>query len=222
MLLNFFYNFLWHFLHFYKLFPSPSIFHHLPNPFYIIFQGDQGYWWPSQVPRPSCELGNLTGGDHWPGWPYKLAKFAPSSKLSMTDRPKLVPEMLAHLKSMYLIPENNLLWGDPYHCSHHSCTHQSGKPPQHRVDLRWKEVSSCGSSSSNLLHNSDCTLPNFNFKGIPFKCNFNAKIRLLKVKTMSCHWFLAVTWQLNRWPCHSLTEWLSDWVSHFCFFDINN
>ena len=25
--------------------------------------------------------------------------------------------------------------------------------------------------------------------------------------------FLAVTWQLNRWPCHSLSEW----VTHFCF-----
>ena len=25
--------------------------------------------------------------------------------------------------------------------------------------------------------------------------------------------FLAVTWQLNRWPCHSLTDWLSDWVT---------
>ena len=26
--------------------------------------------------------------------------------------------------------------------------------------------------------------------------------------------FLAVTWQLNRWPCHSL----SDWLSHFLIF----
>ena len=32
--------------------------------------------------------------------------------------------------------------------------------------------------------------------------------------------FLAVTWQLNRWPCHWLTHWLTDSVSHFCFFDI--
>ena len=28
--------------------------------------------------------------------------------------------------------------------------------------------------------------------------------------------FLAVTWQLNRWPCHSL----SDWVTHFLFLTL--
>ena len=38
--------------------------------------------------------------------------------------------------------------------------------------------------------------------------------------------FLAVTWQLNRWPCHSLshsvTQWLSDSVSHFLFLTLKS
>ena len=29
--------------------------------------------------------------------------------------------------------------------------------------------------------------------------------------------FLAVTWQLNRWPCHWLSDSLTDSVSHFWF-----
>ena len=30
---------------------------------------------------------------------------------------------------------------------------------------------------------------------------------------LSFKMFLAVTWQLNRWPCHWVSEWVTDWVS---------
>ena len=37
--------------------------------------------------------------------------------------------------------------------------------------------------------------------------------------------FLAVTWQLNRWPCHWLTHWLTDSLTHwptFCFLTLKS
>ena len=46
----------------------------------------------------------------------------------------------------------------------------------------------------------------------------NIKSNILSVQFKLC--FLAVTWQLNRWPCHWVTDSLTHSVSHFCFFDI--
>ena len=36
-----------------------------------------------------------------------------------------------------------------------------------------------------------------------------------QVRPKLWEWFLAVTWQLNRWPCHWLTDWLTEWATFF-------
>ena len=40
-----------------------------------------------------------------------------------------------------------------------------------------------------------------------FKLNFSFRVSIWRTWRNS---FLAVTWQLNRWPCHSLTHWQQD------------
>ena len=101
----------------------------------------------------------------------------------------------------------------------------------------------CTWNNKNVpFHRMQWFQQNFCFRLLCFVLSASARIRycLRQIFTLSCRhieehftveWysillydgFLAVqtrVWQLNRWPCHSLTHWVTDWVSHFWFWNI--
>ena len=67
-----------------------------------------------------------------------------------------------------------------------------------------------GLAAEESISSLRCALAMFNFFWIISFCGKFYHFTL-------CHQhhqvFLAVTWQLNRWPCHSLTHWLTQWAT---------